>query len=116
MTSAKNPDDMDEEELASFYEAHKGDVSLWRREPLKIRSRRGKGPTTSFAVRLAPAELEELQAAAAQDGVTLSEFIRRSSLAAARTEASSRRLALTALRDEVKRIGAVLDTMVKTSS
>ena len=77
-------DDMTEEELARFYQEHKGDPSLWQKTPRRMRRHRGEGPTTSFAIRLTPEEIEELQAAAATSQTTLSEFIRSSALAASR--------------------------------
>jgi len=79
---AKKPDDMTEEELARFYEERKGDLSLWQKTPRQIRRRRG-GASTVFAVRLAPSELEELQAAAKRAGTTVSDFIRSAALRAA---------------------------------
>jgi len=44
-------DEINEEELARFYQEHKGDLSLWQKTPRRMRRHRGEGPTTSFAVR-----------------------------------------------------------------
>ena len=82
--SDKNPDEMTEEELARFYESRMGDVSFWEKKPRQIRVRRG-GASTIFSLRLAPEELEELHAAAKNEGATLSEFIRQGALDRART-------------------------------
>jgi len=79
---AKKPDDMTEEELARFYEERKGDLALWQKTPRQIRRRRG-GASTVFAVRLAPSELQDLQAAAKRAGTTISDFIRSAALRAA---------------------------------
>jgi uncharacterized protein (DUF1778 family) len=116
MPEQKNPAEMTEEELAQFYQARKGDVTLWQQSPLRLRNRRGRGPSTSFAVRLSPEELEELQGAAMSQAVTLSEFIRASSLAAARTGVGENRQVLQALRDEAARIAQTLDKLAKTAS
>lgn len=75
----KNPDEMTEEELASFYEERQGDTSLREKKPRRIRARRG-GPSTVFTLRLAPEELQELYDAAARQDETLSEFIRKGAL------------------------------------
>lgn len=112
----KSPDEMTEEELAEFYQSHRGDASFWQKEPLKLAGRRGIGPTTSFAVRFTPDELDELQAAAREQGTTLSDFIRSTSLAVARARESDQRQELTELRDEAERIAKALDRMVKTAS
>jgi uncharacterized protein (DUF1778 family) len=113
--SSQNPDEMTEEELADFYQARKGDLSLWERESLKRGSRRGTGPTTSFAVRLTADELDELQAAAKEQGTTLSDFIRSTSLAVARARGSNRQQELSELRDDAQRIARALDRMTKTA-
>ena len=84
MTNAKKLDKMTESELADFYQEHKGDLSLWQKTPRPMRRRRGDGPSTSFAIRITPAEIEELQAAAALSETTLSDFIRSAALTAAR--------------------------------
>jgi hypothetical protein len=78
-------------ELAAYYESRKGDVSTWAKSPRKLRRKRGDGPSTAFAFRLTPDELEELQRAAQQRDVSLSEFIRSSSLQAARATAAPQR-------------------------
>jgi hypothetical protein len=77
-------DEMNEEELARLYQEHKGDISLWQKTPRRMRRHRGEGPTTSFAIRLTPEEIEELQSAAVGSQMILSEFIRSSALAAAK--------------------------------
>lgn len=82
MATKKKRDEMTEEELAAFYESRKGDLSLWESKPAKIRVRRG-GPSTVFALRLAPEELELLHARARSQGRTVSDFIRSAALAAA---------------------------------
>jgi hypothetical protein len=75
------PENLTDEELARYFEEHKGDVSLWEKKPLKIRVRRG-GPSTVFSVRFAPEELERLQRAADIRGITVSDFIRSVALSA----------------------------------
>ena len=85
MTTTKKPDEMTEAELAEFYQQRRGDTSLWEKKPRPMRRRRGQGPSTSFAVRVTPQELEELAAAAQKAGTTLSDFIRSAALGAART-------------------------------
>jgi hypothetical protein len=75
----KNPDEMNEEELAQFYEERRGDTTLWEKKPRRIRARRG-GASTVFTLRLAPEELEALFEAANRQDETLSDFIRKGAL------------------------------------
>jgi len=85
-----NPDAMNEEELARFYEQRRGDVSLWDKSR-RIRVRRGS-PSTVFTLRLAPEELEQLSRVAEMQGETMSEFIRKGAIdRAASVERRSRR-------------------------
>ena len=74
----------DEQALADYYQSRQGDVSTWAKQPRVMRRKRGEGPTTTFAIRLTPEELEELQKAAAERRISLSEFIRSTSLSGAR--------------------------------
>lgn len=76
--SSKKPDEMNEKELADFYEERRGDVSLWDTSR-RIRVRRGS-PSTVFTLRLAPEEIEQLYRAAGAQGETMSEFIRRAAI------------------------------------
>jgi uncharacterized protein (DUF1778 family) len=107
-------DGLTETELARYFEEHKDDDSLWETTGRRIRRRRGQGPSTSFAVRITPEEISELQAAANLEGKTLSDFIRSSALSAARreprnlNEATLRRM-LQAARAELKTIRSALD-------
>jgi hypothetical protein len=80
---------LNEEELRRYYESRKGDVSTWAKKPRQLRRKPGEGPTTTFAVRLTPAELRELQTAAEKRDVSLSEFIRSASLGEARLDTSA---------------------------
>ena len=83
---AKTAAPPNEEALAAYYQARKGDVSTWAKQPRTLRRKRGDGPTTTFAIRLTPEELSELQTAAEAKGVNLSEFIRATSLEGARLQ------------------------------
>ena len=85
---AKSKAPMSEQELPEYYQSRKGDVSMWAKEPRKLRRTRGAGPTTTFAIRLTPQELSELQRAAEAKGVNVSEFIRSTSLEGARLQPS----------------------------
>jgi hypothetical protein len=76
MTKRK-PDELDG--LAGYYEQHAGDLSLWSAKPRKIRIRRG-GPSHTFSVRFTPEEMELLDAAAEQRGITISELIRSAAM------------------------------------
>jgi hypothetical protein len=92
----KHPDEMNETELAHFYEANRGNTDLWQSKPRKIRVRRG-GPSTIFTLRLAPEELEQLYKVAAKQGETLSDFIRKGALdRAANIEKKAKRTSKTA--------------------
>jgi hypothetical protein len=76
-----------EEELREYYQARKGDVSTWAKKPRTMRRKRGDGPSTTFAIRLTPQEIKELQSAAELHEVSLSEFIRATALKGARAGA-----------------------------
>jgi hypothetical protein len=78
-----------EEALAEYYQSRKGDVSTWAKQPRTLRRKRGDGPTMTFAIRLTPEELAELQKAAEASGVNVSEFIRSTSLKGARLQPTS---------------------------
>jgi hypothetical protein len=87
---------MTESELARFFEANKDNMDLWDTKPRKIRVRRGS-PSTVFTLRLAPEELEQLYRIAADQGETLSDFIRKGALdRAASIEKKARRTPKTA--------------------
>jgi hypothetical protein len=81
-------DTMSDEEIAKYYEDHKGDMSIWSTTPEKIRRRRG-APSTIFSLRIAPEELQELQEAAVRQGRTVSDVIRKGALKEARDGAEN---------------------------
>jgi len=114
VAKTKKPDEMTEAELAEFYEKRAGDLTLWEKKPRRMRRRRGEGPSTSFAVRVTPGELEELAAAAQKAETTLSDFIRSAALGAARaasgaSEAGLRRVLL----DTQEQLQAVRSSLEK---
>jgi hypothetical protein len=74
----KSPEEMNEEELARFFEERRGDLSLWDKSR-RIRVRRGS-PSSVFTMRLAPEELEQLYRAARIEDETMSEFIRKAAI------------------------------------
>lgn len=78
---------MEERELAKYFDERRGDVSLWADRPAKAQVR--KGSTVVFSVRFAREDLELVQERAQAEGLTVSEFIRRSALRAAESGTSS---------------------------
>jgi hypothetical protein len=71
-----------EQEWAEFYQAHKDDPELWEEPEPAPRGRRpgrpSQGMTETITVRFTPAEAEIIrQAAAAEEGMTFSEAVRR---------------------------------------
>jgi len=80
--SEKKLDKMTEQELASFYEEHKEDMSLWQKKPRRIRARRGQGPSTMFSLRMTGEELTKIALAAEARGQSVSDFIRSAAMAA----------------------------------
>jgi uncharacterized protein (DUF1778 family) len=118
--SQENVSEMNEQQLARYFEERKGDLSLWERKPAMIRVRRG-GPSTVFSLRLTPEELEEIYRAAAKKGQTTSQFIRNASLDAAKRPVTPKDLAannsrelILALRAAVKGIHAAKASLDKT--
>jgi hypothetical protein len=79
---ARRPPSRETDDLVAHYDQHQGDLSLWHSKPRKIRARRG-GPSHTFSVRLAPEELESLQKAADERGVTITELVRSAALLSA---------------------------------
>ena len=74
---------MNDEEVAKYYEQRRGDVSGWRHVERPRKSQRGRS-TSVFSVRFTQEELQSLQAAADQRGQYISAFIRDVALEAAR--------------------------------
>ena len=79
---AKMDENMTEAELAAFHEAHMDDEILWKKPPRTIRSRRGKGPSVAFSIRLTGEELTRISQAAFAQGTNPSDFIRSAALRA----------------------------------
>ena len=107
-------------ELAEYHERRKGDVSHLGKSSRPMRRRKGEGPTTSFAVRLTPEEIEQLQEAAKKSGRSLSDFVRSAALQAAaglRSEAGNPHPTIdkTARVHDVMDIEAILDELVASS-
>ncbi len=67
---------MNERELASYFEARRGDTSTWSATPIKATVRRGD--SVVFSLRLRPEELEALRTIAEQFDITVSDLIRSS--------------------------------------
>lgn len=81
-------DALSEEELARYYEEHKGDMSLWERKPVRVPVREGE-TSTVFRLEIDPEELTELFYAAERAQLDLSDFIRTAALDRARSVRSS---------------------------
>ena len=92
-------EEMTEAEMARYYEEHKDDMSLWEKKPRSIRSRRGAGPSTMFSLRLTGEELTRIAEAARAKEITVSEFIRKATMAVVDGDVS---LQETANLDEVR--------------
>ena len=67
-----------EAQLVGFFEARRGDLSLWSGKPSKANIK--PGGSTVFSVRFSRLELDFLRQRAEAQGVTMSELIRRSVL------------------------------------
>jgi len=74
--------EMSEDERARYYEKHMDDETLFSKTPRATRPRRGSGPSTMFSLRMTGEELTRIAEAARARGMTVSDFIRRASLAA----------------------------------
>jgi hypothetical protein len=83
-----NTKPLTEAELARFYEKHKDDLSLWVKQPRRIRYRRGEGPSTVFSLRLTGDELTRIAQAAHAREMSVSDFIRKATMAAIDEEPS----------------------------
>ena len=77
---SQSRDEMNEADLARFHEAHADDETLWRKPPRTIRSRRGKGPSVTFSIRLTGEELTRISEAAFARGTNPTDFIRAAAL------------------------------------
>ena len=80
-THKKSTEAMTEEELAAYYQAHKGDEAMWEADAAPPRAV-GKAQIRSvFSLRFSRAELATVGAIAQRHGLTYSEAIRRAILA-----------------------------------
>lgn len=73
-----NAKDMNERELARYFQEHKDDEEEWSDEAEEATV--GRAQSIVYSVRFAKEELEELRRAAASRGITLSELLRTSAL------------------------------------
>lgn len=111
MTSDK-PQEMTEAELARFYEEHQDDMSLWEKKPRQIRSRRGAGPSTIFSLRLTGEELTKIARAAQARDVTVSDFIRRATMAAVENNTlPEESTALDEIREKVRELAETVNRL-----
>jgi hypothetical protein len=76
----------DADRMAEFYQATRGDKSLWSEKPAKAKIRRPG--SIVFSVRLSRSELDEVRKRAEADGLTVSEFVRRAALGQAESVTS----------------------------
>jgi len=108
---AKELHQMSEDERAEYYEAHK-DEELFSPQPVRVRVRRGDGASTMFSLRIPSAELTRIGEAARARGMTVSEFIRKSSLAAAENEDEAERAAaIGAAREKARELSEALSKL-----
>ena len=83
-----NDTPMDEAKLAEFYDAHRGDNTIWEPRPIGAVPRPRGAPSIVVSIRLSRAEAKTLREAAKREGITLSEFLRRGALDRASTTSS----------------------------
>jgi hypothetical protein len=65
---------MTEKEMASYFQEHRDDTSIWETESTPVESK--KEPAVVFSVRFAPSELEGIRKRADGLGVTVASIIR----------------------------------------
>jgi hypothetical protein len=68
-------DEMSEEEIAQYYDEHRGDTSLWEEKPRQARIRPSESSIV-ISVRFSRQELAQVRLRAEQEGKTISEVIR----------------------------------------
>jgi len=88
MMSEKPISQMTDDQISSFVEAQKGNVSGWR--PVTRSRGRRAGPSTVFSVRFNVPELKAVQEAADRRGEPVSAFIRDAALEAAQSDNAAR--------------------------
>jgi hypothetical protein len=80
MATEKPLDEMTEDELVEFYQAHKDDMSLWQTKAIEL----PPGPVSHyFKLDVTAADIMAFQGAAEAAGVGINEFIRSAALAEA---------------------------------
>jgi hypothetical protein len=110
--TTKKLSEMTEDERGDYYEAHKDDETLFSSTPAPIRIRRGAKASTMFSLRIPAAELTRIGEAARARGLTVSDFIRKASLAAIEDEDETRRAAaLGAAKKKAKELAEALSKL-----
>lgn len=110
--SEKPLHEMSEDERARYYEEHMDDDTLFSKTPRATRPRRGTGPSTMFSLRMTGEELTKIAVAAKERGMTVSDFIRKASMAAVEDDdAASRAVALGEAKEKARELREALSRL-----
>ena len=108
---AKKLHEMTEDERGDYYYEHRDDESIML-SPAPIKMRKRGTVSTMFSLRIPAKELMEIGDAARMRGMTVSEFIRKASLAAAHDEdENDRAVAIGAAKAKAKELAEALSQL-----
>lgn len=103
--------EMTEDERGDYYEQHKDDDSLFSKKAAPIRVRPGS-VSTMFSLRIPALELTRIAEAARARGMSVSEFMRKASMAAVEDEDEGTRMkAIGAAKVKVKELAEALNKL-----
>lgn len=109
---AKKLSEMNEDERGDYYEVHKDDETLFSLTPAPIHVRKGASVSTMFSLRIDAAELTRIGEAAKARGLTVSELMRRATLAAIEDQDETERvLAIGAAKAKAKELTEALSKL-----
>lgn len=108
---AKKLNEMTEDERGDYYYAHRDDETLVL-SPAPIKVRRGASVSTMFSLRIDAAELTRIGEAARARGLTVSELMRKATLAAIEDQDETQRaLAIGAAKAKAKELTDALSKL-----
>jgi uncharacterized protein (DUF1778 family) len=111
MKMAKKLHEMTEDERGDYYYEHRDDETFVL-SPVPIKVRRGATVSTMFSLRIPAEELMEIGDAARVRGMSVSEFMRKASLAAAHDEkAADQAVAIGAAKAKARELAEALSKL-----
>jgi hypothetical protein len=109
---AKKLHEMTEDERGDYYYEHRDDDSLFSRTPAPIKVRKGTTASTMFSLRIPAGDLTRIAEAAKARGTTVSELMRKATLAAIEDEDETQReLAIGSAKEKARELAEALNKL-----